>query len=242
MSESIHLHPIQLNLRSSILGRHLSLTASDNHQLGAYRADPNSAPKGGIVVAQEIFGVNHHIRDVCDRLAAEGYAAIAPALFDRFVRDFETGYSPDEVANARKYLGQIDWDAMLRDMDAAAKELKETGPVGVVGFCMGGSVTYLCATRLNGLSASVCYYGGQIAKFANEKPKCPVQMHFGEKDSGIALSDVETIRKKRTEAEIHVYPGAQHGFHCDERASYDAPSAKLAWQRTLAFLDAHMKK
>ena len=222
------------------MGRHLSLTASDNHQLGAYRADPKSAPKGGIVVAQESVGVNHHIRNVCDRLAEEGYAAVAPALFDRFERDFETGYSPDEVAHARKYLGQIDWDAMLRDMDAGVKELKNAGPVGVVGFCMGGSVAYLCATRLKGLSASVCYYGGQIVKFADEKPRCPVQMHFGEKDSGIALSDVETIRGKRPESEIHVYPGAQHGFHCDERASYDAASARVAWDRTLGFLSASL--
>jgi carboxymethylenebutenolidase len=224
------------------LGRHLSLTASDNHRLGAYRADPNGTPKGGIVVAQEIFGVNHHIRNVCDRLAAEGYSAVAPALFDRFVRDFETGYSPDDVATARKYLAQIDWDAMLRDMDAAVKELKETGPIGVIGFCLGGSVAYLCATRLNDLAASVCFYGGQIVKFADEKPKCPVQMHFGEKDAGIALTDVDIIRRKRPEAEIHVYPGAQHGFNCDERASYDAPSSALAWERTLAFLQAHMKR
>ena len=223
------------------MGRHLSLTASDNHQLGAYRADPKGTPKGGIVVAQEIFGVNHHIRNLCDRFAAEGYAAIAPALFDRFVRDFETGYSPDEVAHAREYLKQIDWDAMLRDMDAAAKDLKDTRPVGVVGFCMGGSIAYLSATRLHGLSASVCFYGGAIVKFADEEPKCPVQMHFGEKDSGIPLADVETIRKKRPEADIHVYPGAQHGFHCDERGSYDASSATLAWERTLAFLQTSMK-
>ncbi|MES1155808.1 MAG: dienelactone hydrolase family protein [Pseudorhodoplanes sp.] len=224
------------------MGRHLSLTASDNHRLGAYRADPAGAPKGGIVVAQEIFGVNHHIRNVCDRLAAEGYCAVAPALFDRFVRDFESGYSPDDVANARKYLTQIDWDAMLRDMAAAVTELKDAGPIGVIGFCMGGSIAYLCATRLNDLKASVCFYGGQIAKFADEKPKCPVQMHFGEKDAGIPLTDVEAIRKKRPEADVHVYPGAQHGFHCDERASYDAPSSALAWTRTLAFLQTHMKQ
>lgn len=224
------------------MGRHLSLTASDNHRLGAYRADPAGAPKGGIVVAQEIFGVNHHIRNVCDRLAAEGYCAVAPALFDRFVRDFESGYSPDEVANARKYLTQIDWDAMLRDMAAAVTELKDAGPIGVIGFCMGGSIAYLCATRLNDLKASVCFYGGQIVKFADEKPKCPVQMHFGEKDAGIPLTDVEAIREKRPEADVHVYPGAQHGFHCDERASYDAPSSALAWTRTLAFLQTHMKQ
>jgi carboxymethylenebutenolidase len=221
------------------LGKHFSLTAADKHQLGAYRADPQGAPKGGMVVAQEIFGVNHHIRAVCDRLAAAGYAAVAPALFDRFVRDFESGYTPDEIAKARSYLTTIDWDAMLRDVAAAAGDLKSAGPVGIIGFCMGGTVAFLSAARLNGLSAAVCFYGGQIARFADEKPKCPTQMHFGEKDEHIPMSDVETIRKKRPEAEIHTYP-AGHGFYCDERGSFHDPSAKLAWERTLAFLARYM--
>ena len=219
--------------------KHVSLTAVDKHQLGAYRADPQGKPKGGMVVAQEIFGVNHHIRAVCDRLAAAGYAAVAPALFDRFVRDFESGYSPDEIAKARSYLTNIDWDAMLRDVSAAADDLKSAGPVGVIGFCMGGTVAFLSAARLNGLSAAVCFYGGQIARFADEKPKRPTQMHFGEKDDHIPMADVEMIRKKRPEVEIHLYP-AGHGFYCDERGSFHDPSAKLAWERTLAFLAHHM--
>jgi carboxymethylenebutenolidase len=172
------------------LGRLLTLTTSDQHRLGAYRADPQGKPKGGIVVAQEIFGVNSHIRNVCDRLAAAGYVAAAPALFDRFVRDFESGYSPDEVAHARGFLAKIDWGKMLLDIEAGVNEVKSAGPVGVVGFCMGGSVAFLAATRLDGLSAAVAFYGGQIVKYADEKPKCPVQMHFGEQDAGIPLSDV----------------------------------------------------
>lgn len=222
------------------MGKHLSLTTSDQHKLGAYRADPQGKPRGGIVVAQEIFGVNSHIRNVCDRLAAAGYVAIAPALFDRFVRDFESGYTPDEVAHARKYLGNIDWGKMLLDMEAGVKDVQSAGPVGVVGFCMGGSVAYLAATRLTGLSAAVAFYGGQIAKYADETPKCPVQMHFGEQDTGIPMSDVEIIKQKRPDTEIHTYP-AGHGFNCDERGSFHAPSAALAWQRTLEFLNTHMK-
>lgn len=222
------------------MGKPLSLTTSDQHQLGAYRAEPKGMPKGGIVVAQEIFGVNSHIRNVCDRLAAAGYAAIAPALFDRFVRDFESGYSPDEVAHARGYLGKIDWDKMLLDIEAGVNNVKSAGPVGVVGFCMGGSIAYLAATRLNGLSAAVAFYGGQIVKYADEKPKCPVQMHFGDQDAGIPLSDVEIITQKRPDTEVYIYP-AGHGFNCDERASFHEPSAKLAWQRTLEFLDKTMK-
>jgi carboxymethylenebutenolidase len=223
------------------LGKHFSLTAADKHQLGAYRADPKGAPKGGLVVIQEIFGVNRHIRSVCDRFAGEGYVAVAPALFDRTERGFESGYSPDEVANARKFVANPDWAAMLRDVQAAMTDVKSVGPVGIVGFCMGGTVVFLSATRLDGFSAAVCYYGGRIAAFADEKPRCPTQMHFGDQDQSIPMSDVETIKQKRADCEIHVYPGAGHGFHCDERASFHEPSAKVAWQRTLAFLQKHMK-
>lgn len=216
------------------MGKHFSLTAADNHRLGAYRADPQGAPLGGIAVVQEIFGVNSHIRNVCDRLAAAGYVAVAPALFDRKSRDFESGYSPEEIAKARGFLTNIDWDAMLRDVSAALNEVKSVGPLGVIGFCMGGTVSFLAATRLTGLSAAVCFYGGQIIRFADEKPKCPTQMHFGEKDEHIPMADVETIKKKNPQCEVHVYP-AGHGFYCDERGSFHSPSAAQAWERTLAF-------
>ncbi|MEA2905478.1 MAG: carboxymethylenebutenolidase [Alphaproteobacteria bacterium] len=223
------------------MGKHFSLTAADQHQLGAYRADAKGPAKGGIVVIQEIFGVNHHIRAVCDRLAEEGYNAVAPALFDRTEKGFECGYTPDEIANARKFVAAPNWDAMLKDTQSAIDELKKEGPVAIIGFCMGGSVAFLAATRLDGLAAAICYYGGQIAKFADEKPKIPVQMHFGEKDQGIPMTDVEAIKQKRPEVEIYTYPDAPHGFHCDERASFHKPSAEAAWPRSLDFLRKHMK-
>jgi carboxymethylenebutenolidase len=222
--------------REDNLGNSISLTASDGHKLGAYRADPSGKPQAGVVVIQEIFGVNHHIRAVCDRLAAAGYAAVAPALFDRFVRNFESGYSPDEVAKARSYLANIDWDAFLRDTRAAIDAVKSAGPVCIVGFCMGGSVAFLSAARIDGLAAASCFYGGQIIRFVDEKTKCPTQMHFGEKDDHIPMTDVATIRGKHPECDIHVYP-AGHGFYCDERPSFHAPSAKLAWDRTLAWFE-----
>jgi len=125
------------------LGKHFTLTASDSHQLGAYRADPAGPSKGGVVVIQEIFGVNHHIRAVCDRLAQEGYTAVAPALFDRAEKGFECGYTPDEIANARKFVANPNWDAMLKDTQAAINELKNDGPVAIIGFCMGGSIAFL---------------------------------------------------------------------------------------------------
>ena len=225
------------------MGKHLSLVASDSFKLGAYRADPSGAAKGGIVVIQEIFGVNHHIRAVCDRLAGMGYAAIAPALFDRQQPNFECGYSPDEIANARKFVANPDWGAMMRDVAAAIDEAKKSGPAAIIGFCMGGTIAFLAAAKLNGLSAAIGYYGGQIAKNADEKPKVPVQLHFGEKDASIPMSDLEIIKAKRSgDCEIYVYPDAQHGFHCDERGSYNEAAAKLAWQRSTAFLEKHLKK
>src|SRR2546426_7137240 len=179
------------------MGTKITLTAPDGHKLGGYRADPQSTPKGGVVVIQEIFGVNHHIRAVCDRLAREGYAAVAPALFDRQEKSFECGYTPDEIANARKFVANPDWGAMLKDTQAAIDDLKKDGPVAIMGFCMGGTIAFLAACKLNGLSAAVCYYGGQIAKNADEKPKVPTQMHFGDQDASIPMTDVEIIKDQR---------------------------------------------
>ena len=223
------------------MGQTITLTASDGFKLGAYRADPAIAPKAAVVVIQEIFGVNSHIRSICNRLANEGYVAVAPAIFDRIEPNFQSGYSPDEVAVARKFVAAPDWPAMLRDTQAAIDAAKDIGPVGIIGFCLGGSVAYAAATKLKGLTAAVGYYGGAVVRFADDKPTVPTQLHFGEKDTGIPLSDVETIKAKRPEVEVFVYPGAQHGFGCDERASYDKPSSDLAWQRSLAFFSKSLK-
>ena len=217
------------------MGQTITLTASDGFTLGGYRADPAAKPKAAIVVIQEIFGVNSHIRNVCDRFAKEGYAAVAPAIFDCIEKDFQSGYSPDEVAIARKFVASPDWAAILRDTQAAINSVNDVGPVGIVGFCLGGSVAYAAATKLSGLKAAVGYYGGAIVRFAGDKPNVPTLLHFGEKDTGIPMTDVETIRSKRPDVEILIYPGAQHGFGCDERASFDKPSSDLAWQRTLTF-------
>jgi carboxymethylenebutenolidase len=224
------------------VGQDIKLTASDNFQLGGYRAEPATPAKAAVVVIQEIFGVNHHIRAVCDRIAANGYVAIAPSIFDRIEPNFQCGYSPEEVAVARKFVANPDWAAMLLDTQAAIDAVGNVGPVGIVGFCLGGSVVYAAATKLSGLSVAIGYYGGAIVRFADDKPKVPTQLHFGEKDAGIPLTDVETIRAKRPEVEIHVYPGAQHGFNCEERASYDKASADIARQRSVDFLAKHLKK
>jgi carboxymethylenebutenolidase len=224
------------------VGQDIKLTASDNFQLGGYRADPANTPKAAVVVIQEIFGVNHHIRAVCDRLAAAGYVAIAPAIFDRIERNFQSGYSPEEIAVARKFVADPDWTAMLRDTQAAIDAVKAAGPVGIIGFCLGGSIAYAAATKLSGLSAAIGYYGGAVVRFADDKPEVPTQLHFGEKDAGIPLTDVDTVRAKRPDVEIRLYPGAQHGFSCDERPSYDKASADVAWTRSLDFFAKHLKK
>jgi carboxymethylenebutenolidase len=222
------------------VGQDITLTASDKFELGAYRTTPAGTPKGAVVVIQEIFGVNHHIRAVCDRFAVQGYVAVAPSIFDRTERNFQSGYSPEEVAIARKFVASPDWPAMLLDTQAAIDSVKDVGPVGIIGFCLGGSVAYAAATKLSGLSAAIGYYGGAIVRFADDKPKVPTQLHFGALDHGIPLSDVETIRVKRPEVEVFVYDGAQHGFGCDERASYDKASADVARQRSLAFFAKHL--
>ena len=218
------------------MGKNITLTAADGHKLGAYRADPAGVAKGSVVVIQEIFGVNHHIRSVCDRVAAAGYAAVAPALFDRIEPGFESGYSPGEISAAMRFVQNPDFGAFLRDTSAAIGELKSAGPVSIMGFCLGGTVAFAAACNLEGLSSAVCYYGGFIAKMADQKPKVPTLMHFGALDAHIPLSDVEIIRQKRPDCDIHVYQGADHGFHCDERGSYNKDAATVAWQRSLDWI------
>jgi carboxymethylenebutenolidase len=221
------------------LGTQITLTASDGFKLGGYRAEPQGKPKGGLVVIQEIFGVNHHIRALCDRFAALGYLAVAPAVFDRIQPNFECGYTPDEIAHARTLIPKIDWAKMMLDTQAAIDSVKSAGKVGIVGFCMGGTVAFSAAGKLEGLSAAVSYYGGQIAKNVDLKPKVPTLMHFGDQDQSIPMSDVELIKQKRSDCEIHVYH-AGHGFSCDERGSYDEASHKAALERTLAWLTKYV--
>ncbi len=216
------------------MGTHIKLTASDGHTFDAYRADPATPPKAGLVVVQEIFGVNAHIRAVTDSFASQGYAAIAPAFFDRTETGVELGYEEPDLTRGRTLRAELGWDETILDVVAAADALEPAGKIGVVGYCWGGSVAWLAACRLN-LAAAVGYYGGQVIDFKDEKANCPVMLHFGETDAGIPLSDVDTVRAAQPDVPIHIYP-AGHGFNCDHRGSYDAESAKLALERTLSFL------
>ncbi len=223
------------------MGEMVSLTAEDGHKFAGYRAAPKGAPKGGLVIIQEIFGVNGHIKKVTDSFAAEGYVALAPAIFDRAERGFETGYKPEDIELGRSIRGKIDMNDMVKDIRAAVKSLVGEGlKVGVVGYCLGGTLAWLAATRVDGVRAAVSYYGGGVADTATETPRCPVLFHFGETDQSIPPEHHTRIRAAQPNLPMHIYPAAGHGFSCDERGSYHEPSAKLARTRTSEFLAKHV--
>jgi carboxymethylenebutenolidase len=217
----------------------LELTAADGFVLSAYRADPAGRPRGGLVVTQEIFGVNSHIRSVCDRFAADGYLAIAPALFDRYQRGVDIGYTPEDIAKGRELKARAQIDTALSDVSAARDTAASAGKVGIVGYCWGGYVTWMAAARLPGFACAVPYYGGGMLDATGEHPRCPVIAHFGERDTGIPVAGVRTFAAAHPEMQVYIY-AADHGFNCDQRGSYDAAAAKLARERTLAFLQQHI--
>jgi carboxymethylenebutenolidase len=226
------------------MGKMIELTASDGHKLAAYRAEPAGAsagkPRGGIVVIQEIFGVNSHIKSVADGYAADGYLAIAPAMYDRVTRGYETGYSQDEIQAGLKIMQGLDWNNTMKDVEAAVKAASSAGKVGIVGYCWGGTVAWVAAARTAGLAAAAPYYGGGMPSFKDEKPKIPVMANFGEKDQSPTPEQAKEILAKHPAVQGHFYAGAGHGFNCDQRGSYNAEASKLARQRTLEFFRKHV--
>jgi carboxymethylenebutenolidase len=223
------------------MGTNMRLTAADGHQFDTYAAKPSSPAKAAVVVIQEIFGVNSHIRAVADDYAEQGFLALAPALFDRAKREVELGYNPADMSEGIRLATQIGLDAALKDVAAAIEEAKrEIGNncVGAVGYCFGGTLAWLAATRL-GPAAAVCYYGGRIAQHASERPTCPVMLHFGARDPHIPLSEIDAIRGQNPELPVFTYD-AGHGFNCDQRKDYQPEAAALARERTLEFLRKHL--
>ena len=217
----------------------IKLTTEDGVTIDAYRAEPAGKPKGSIVVLQEIFGVNAHIRRVADGFAAEGYLAIAPALFDRAKPGVEMGYGPDDIEAGAGLVGRIAPAKTMMDVAAAVKAAAAGGKVGVVGYCWGGSLAFAAASSLDGVAAAVGYYGGNIAKMLDQRPKVPLILHFGDLDTHIPMSDVAAIRAALPEVPVYTYH-AGHGFNCDARGSYDKQSAAEALDRTLAFLGQNL--
>ena len=222
------------------MGKQRELRSADAFQLGAYEASPIGKPKGAVVVIQEIFGVNAHIREVCDGYAKEGYVALAPQIFDRVDRNIELGYGPDDMTQGIGIArGKLNMPQTLADLQAAIDDASRHGKVATVGYCFGGLLAWLAACELKGLACAASYYGGGVANEANRKPKCPVIMHFGAKDAHIPVSDVEKVKAAQPGVQVYIYD-ADHGFNCDHRASYDAKAAAAAKERTLAFFAKHL--
>lgn len=222
------------------MGDQISIKMQDGFELSAYRSMPSAQSKGVVVVIQEIFGVNAHIREVADGYAAQGYSAIAPALFDRIERDIELGYAEADMGKGIELAFQgLEMAQTMKDLQSVVDYGAAQGAVGVVGFCFGGLLTYLSACQLKGVAAASSYYGGGIAGVLDHQPKCPLIMHFGELDAHIPMTDVEKIKEANPRIPVHVYD-ADHGFNCDHRASYSEQAAELALQRTLAHFDQHL--
>jgi carboxymethylenebutenolidase len=220
------------------MGRWETLMARDGHEFSAFLASPAAAPRGAVVVLQEIFGVNEHIRGVVDQYAAAGFLTIAPALFDRIRRHIELGYTPKDMELGTGYRMQIDEAKALLDIGAAANVARHAGRVALVGYCWGGMLTWLGASALN-VQAAVGYYTSRVWEKLDKLPRCPILLHYGERDKNIPLERVEQVRAACPAAQVFTYP-ADHGFNCSARASYDAPSAALAWERTQEFLRQHI--
>jgi carboxymethylenebutenolidase len=224
------------------VGAMITLAAKDGHKFAAYEAKPAASPRGGLVIVQEIFGVNAHIREVADGFAADGYDVIAPALFDRAEPDVELGYGGPDRDRGIALRKAISLDDMLLDIEASIAAVSGAGRLGVVGYCLGGSLAWLAACRLAGLSAAVGYYGGMIAGNLSETPRCPMLLHFGAEDQGIPIADVEKIKATADSSMVQVftYAGAGHAFNRHGSTSHHPDSAKLARERTIAFLAKHL--
>ena len=221
------------------MGEHIQLTSADGATIGAYVASP-AEPKGAVVIIQEIFGVNQHIREVTEGYAEAGYFAIAPKIFDRIEADIELGYEEADMGRGIELAFQkLDHAKALQDIQAAIDHAGNHGNVGVVGYCFGGLMTWLSACQLNGVAAASSYYGGGVAGQMALTPNCPVIMHFGELDAHIPMSDVEQVKQAQPNVPVYVY-AADHGFNCNHRGSYDAAAAQTALQRTLDHFGEHV--
>jgi carboxymethylenebutenolidase len=223
------------------MGEFVSLTTEDNVKLRVYRSAPEGKPRGGVVVLQEIFGVNHQIRSAADRFAALGYLALAPAVQDRAMPGFETDdYSPETFVKAREFIGKFKLDLALVDVKASIAEAAKAGKVGITGYCFGGMLTWRAAHAGLGLSAASGYYGGGVPNYIDAAPEIPIEMHYGDRDAGIPLEQVKQLRDRYPQVPIHIY-AADHGFFNDERqSSFDAASATVAFARTAEFFARHL--
>ncbi len=222
------------------MGKTIRITSADGFEFDGYLAEPVGKPLGAIMVIQEIFGVNPHIREVTDGYAKAGYVAVAPAIFDRAEPGVELGYDQDGIMRGAGIArGKLDMPTTLQDLAATVDLLAKHGKVGAVGYCFGGLLAYLSACQIDALSCAVGYYGGGIVGVLDQQPKVPLILHFGELDAHIPLTDVDKIKAAHPDIPVYTYD-ADHGFNCDHRASYNAAAAKLALEKSLAFFSQHL--
>ena len=226
-----------------VMGEMITLQAADGHTLHAWRATPGAGTnvRGGLIVGQELFGVNTHIRYLCERYAAQGYVAVAPCFYDRVQPGgFDAGYTQADLDSARVVLGKLDIATMMLDTAAALESLRAFGKVGMVGYCSGGSTAWYAACMLDGLACAISYYGGRIVQFADMQPKCAVMLHWGATDHTISLDAVRGVEAKHKDVRSFVYEGAGHGFNCDLRSAFNPDAFAQSWKRTLDFLHYHV--
>ncbi|MBS0341603.1 MAG: dienelactone hydrolase family protein [Proteobacteria bacterium] len=226
------------------MGQFIELHAKDGFAFPAYVAEPAGAPKGAVVVVQEIFGVNAHIRSVADGYAADGYLAVAPSTFHRVKQGVDLGYSEEDMKAGfalKMAVEGLPAPGVMQDLQAAVDYAAKAGKVGIVGYCWGGLLTWRSASSLTGLSAAVPYYGGGMTtpEEVARQPKVPVLAHFGNKDHWIPVDSVQAFEKAHPEVVVHMY-AADHGFNCDHRGAYKAEAASVARERTLAFFQKNL--
>ena len=223
------------------MGQNVALSTKDGHTLNGFVAEPPGTPKGGVIVIQEIFGVNGHVRNLVDMFAGHGYLAIGPALFDRIEPGIELDYNETDFAAAREHRGNLNDEWILNDVSAAADRISSAGKVGLIGYCFGGYVAWISACGVDALACSVsCYGGGVAARAANDVPNCPVQFHFGDKDHAIPMGDVQAIRDAHPDIPSFIYDDSAHGFCCDDRDVFNAGSCERTHGRALELFAAHV--
>jgi carboxymethylenebutenolidase len=218
----------------------IKLVARDGHRLEAYVARPRDTTRGGVVVAQEMYGLNNYLRSVCDFYAAHGYLAIAPALYDRQERGLVFAYDKQDHDRAQHLYKNWNLKNALGDLAAARDAVATAGNVGLVGFCWGGSLAWLAACRRD-YACAVAYYGSMMPDFAGEQPRCPVIAHIGDHDNTLPPERIDAFRASQPSVPVHIYAGAQHGFDNEHRhPRYDAEACRTARERTLAFFARHI--
>ena len=223
------------------MGERIKLTASDGFIFNAYTATPEGKPRGGVVVIQEVWGLNRWVREVVDRFARHGYLTVAPAMFDRVQMGYESdNYGPDQFQVIGELMKTFDHKTALSDVAAAVQAASVGGKVGITGYCFGGATSWRAAHAGLGLTAASGYYGGGIPNYIDLEPMVPLEMHYGDKDTGIPLEQIEALKKRHPNVDVYTYD-AGHGFCNSDRADkFNEAACKKASARTLEFFHKHL--